>query len=243
LPSTTEKVLILCRAIPEESKKYFRVVCVAGVNSRGELRRLYPVPLLSHVPGGGIPFHKKEWVKVNLSSPEDGRDKRPESRKVDIGSVKVLRKADDDEVRRIIKSNFHINIKSIEEDGASLGFIRPKIIDYELGIISTSPKDEQAGGSETLVKLKQQSSYRFVCQMRQGCSCENQPHHMIIHDWEVNELYRNVIARDSDPDVIFAKMKEKMFGMMKEKDTYFMMGTHHRWKVWLIVSLLYLRPH
>jgi hypothetical protein len=65
---------------------------------------------------------------------------------------------------------------------------------------------------------------------------------MGIHDWEVNELYRNVVSRDKDHKTIEAKMRQKWFDWMKdERETYFMMGTHHRWKNWLVVSVLYLK--
>ena len=225
------------------------MVCVAGVNDAGELRRIYPVPFRPHVVGGGIPFHKKEWIEGDFYPPDDKRDKRPESRKIDMRSIKVLRRVDDDEARRVIRTHLSTNIGEIEASGASLGFIKPRLLDYECDVISTSVVDEQAQISldgmapQTLVKLKQESIYHFVCQNRQGCTCLNQPHRMGIHDWEANELYRNVVSRDKDRRVIEAKMREKWFDWMKTRDLYFMMGTHHRWKNWLVVSVLYLRPH
>lgn len=197
---------------------------------------------------GGIPFRKKEWMTANLYPPEDAHDKRPESRKVDMSSIRILNKVDDDEVRQVVIANLRNNIASIEHNGASLGFVKPKLVDYDLNIISTSDQEEQmqiteAGiGAQNMVKLKQESSYRFECPIRKGCACGNHPHHMIILDWEVNELYRNVIARDKDPRVIKKKMRQRMFDFMKTRDLYFMVGTHHRWNVWMIVSVLYLRP-
>lgn len=165
-----------------------------------------------------------------------------------MASIKVLNKADDNEVRKIIKSNLAVNIGEIEASGASLGFIKPKLQDYELNIESTEVKDEQmliteeGLGTQNMIKLKQESIYHFVCQNRSGCTCLNQPHRMGIHDWEVNELYRNVVERDKDHKTIESKMRQKWFDWMKnERETYFMMGTHHRWKNWLVVSVLYLK--
>ena len=246
--SEKEKVLVLCRAVPEESKKYFQVVCVAGVTDKGELRRLYPVPFKPFAPGGGIPFHKKEWITAVLRPPDDKRDKRVESRKVDMTTVKVVGREDDDGVRRIIKSNLALNIGSIEESGASLGFIRPKILDYECEIVSTEVDREPDyatldGMVAPRVKLDHESIYHFVCQDRSSCTCLKHPHRMGIHDWEANELYRNVARRDKNPEVIKMKMREKWLDWMKTRDTYFMVGTHHRWKNWMVISVLYLRPH
>ncbi len=244
-----EKVLVLCRAIPEESKKYFQVVCVAGITDKSELRRIYPIPFKPFVAGGDIPFHKKQWIRANLYPPSDKRDKRPESRKIDLQSVEVLNKEDDDRIRSITKPLVSLNIDSIQQSGASLGFIKPKILDYDLDIISTEVEDEQLQITEDgvlapreMIKLKQESIYRFVCRNRSDCSCLNQPHRMEIHDWEVNELYRHVVERTQNHNEIRAKMRQRWFDWIKnERDTYFMMGTHHRWKNWMIVSVLYLR--
>ena len=93
-----ERVLVLCRAIPEESTKYGTVVCCAGLTDGGEFRRLYPVPFHPFRRGGGIPFHKKQWITASLQPPE-ARDKRAESRKIDMKSIVAGVKVDDDEVR------------------------------------------------------------------------------------------------------------------------------------------------
>jgi hypothetical protein len=209
---------------------------------------LYPIPYQPRVPGGGIPFHKKEWIEVDLYPPDDKRDRRPESRTIDLQSVKVLEKVDDEVVKKVIAPHVSANIAAIDASGASLGFIKPDIQNYALNMISTEVRDEQLRitedgiGEQDMIKLKQESYYYFNCQEPTGCSCANQPHKMEIHDWEVNELYRNVVSRTKDRDEIYEKMRWKWFDWMKnERDTYFMMGTHHRWHNWLVVSVLYLR--
>jgi hypothetical protein len=210
---------------------------------------LYPVPFKPFVPRGGIPFSKKDWIETDVSTPSDGRDKRPESRKVDLRSIEVLRKAEDDEIRSFIKPVISSSLKEIDDNGASLGFLKPKILDYELEIESTDLSQPQlqitADGSiapASLIKMKQISKYKFICKDQNGCWCSNQPHNMVIHDWEVNELYRHVVEKTKDHDEIIRKMREKWFDwMVNERDTYLMMGTHHRWKNWLIVSVLYLK--
>lgn len=56
----------------------------------------------------------------------------------------------------------------------------------------------------------------------------------------MNELYRNVRKRYAVGD-IESKMRYRMYDSMLPRDLYFMMGTHHQWGVWMIVSILYLR--
>jgi hypothetical protein len=240
-----ENILILCRAIPEESKKYFRTVCVAGINDRDEFRRLYPVVFKPFRNKAGIPFGKKDWIETVLLPPDDKRDKRPESRKLDDSSVKVLREADDNEVRKVVQQNLSPSVKTIQDSGASLGFIKPKITGFDCLIESTDEWDraqfDLEGKPVGKIKLGQESRYEFLCEQRRGC-CENRPHKMAIHDWEANELYRHIIQKDKKESVIVYKMKQKWFDWMtSQRDMYFMMGTHHRYKTWMIVSVLYLR--
>jgi len=246
---TNEKILILCRSIPEESTKYFQTICVAGVTDQRELRRLYPVQFKPFQPNAGIPFRKKDWIQVVTSPPEDGRDRRRESRKINMDTVKVLRRVSDEELHHTIRPLISASVGSVEETGASLGLVKPKILDYQSDIISTSLVDDQLQitpegflAPKGMIKLGQESSYTFVCEKQSNCTCKNQPHRMRILDWEVNELYRNVIKRTTNPIEIALKMKEKMFHWMRdERLTYFMVGTHHRWKTWMVVSVLYFR--
>ena len=139
--------------------------------------------------------------------------------------------------------------RSNREDRGVSWIHQTRILDYQIEIISTETVGEQvllnADGSVApsgLIKLKQESKYTFICHERRACTCSDNPHQMEIHDWEVNELYRHVIEKDKKPPVTELKMRKKWFDWMTtERDTYFMMGTHHRWKNWMIVSVLYLR--
>ncbi len=74
----TENILVLVRAIPEKSRKYGHIVCVAGINENKEWRRLYPFKF--SYGKDSIGFKKKDFINVDLKAPEN--DKRKESRKV-----------------------------------------------------------------------------------------------------------------------------------------------------------------
>jgi hypothetical protein len=222
-----------------------QTVCAAGITDRGEFRRLYPVVFKPFRTGGGIPFRKKDWIQAQTLPPDDKRDTRPESRKIDYGSIEIVNRADDDEVRKVIQSRLSPSVKAIQDNGASLGFIKPRIIDFDCKIKSTDEWDKSQvnleGRPVGKVRLGQESRYKFFCQETRGC-CRKRPHSMEIRDWEANELFRNIIRKDKNHAVIRQKMRHRLFDWMTtERDTYFMMGTHHRWKVWMIVSILYLR--
>jgi len=240
-----EKILVLCRAIPEESKKYYRTVCVAGITDGGEFRRIYPVQFKPFQANVGIPFHKKDWIEATVLPPEDKRDTRPESRKLDFGSVRVVGKADDDQIRQIVVKHLSSSVKAVQDSSASLGFIKPRITDFDCVIKSTEELDRSQvdleGRVSGKIKMDQESRYKFYCQDRRGC-CEGRLHNMEIRDWEANELYRNVIRTEKKHSVIKQKIRQKWFDWMTtQRDMYFMMGTHHLYKTWMIVSVLYLK--
>lgn len=251
MPRAREKVLVLCRATPEDSQEYGKTVCVAGLSAGGDFRRIYPVPFRQNTTGGGIAFHKKDWIEADLSPVDSARDKRAESRRIDMSTVSALRKATDSEVRSIIHAVLAPNIATLQATAASLGIIKPRLLDYMLDIESTKLTDgqltlddpENLGARRSLVKLGQASRYKFICPESKGCTCENQPHRLIILDWEVNELFRNIVKSDVQEAVIQAKMRAKLLDWMRDtREVYLLLGTHHIFKTWMVVSILYLRP-
>lgn len=92
-----EKILILVKTYPTFSQKYFELVCTAGINERGEWRRIYPIPFRD------LPelekYKKYQWVEVNIE--RNSPDPRPESFRLkpqfviqDQAAIKLLEKVD-----------------------------------------------------------------------------------------------------------------------------------------------------
>jgi hypothetical protein len=162
-------------------------------------------------------------------------------------SIVAGERVDDDEVRKRIQPVLSNSIGEIAAKGATLGFIRPYLLDYDFEVVKDPTKPDQLKfdpdgqlAAGTTVRLPQESRYKFKCRDPASCDCGYRPHHMIIHDWEVNELFRNV-SESTPPDQIEGKMRNRMFDSMLPRDLYFMMGTHSVYKTWLLVSILYLR--
>ena len=83
----TKKVLVTVKAYPNPSKKYSETVCVAGIDiASGKWIRLYPVPYRDLDDDKKFP--KYAIIEVRTGKPTG--DNRPESHKVDVGSIKVL---------------------------------------------------------------------------------------------------------------------------------------------------------
>jgi hypothetical protein len=232
-----ERILVLVRAIPEKSERYRYLICVAGINERNEWRRLYPFEF--SYGEGLVDFGKKDLIDVILANPDN--DKRRESRKV-ITHENLNSKLNDEEVlQRIIP--LVSSIEKLKKEDASLGIIKPELTGIDVTINSTDIYDGQTYFSlagdylekREKVKMPVELSYQFKCKDEPECK----GHNIILIDWELNELARNVMRKEKDKKIIEAKIKNKFFDFMKTRDLYFFMGTHFRFGTWIIIGLFY----
>lgn len=93
MAQTTDRVLVLVKATPQPSRQYGDTVCVAGADmDAGSPRwvRLYPVPF--RYVEGERQFRNHDVVAVRTR--HAGGDKRPESRKIDAATIKVVQHLD-----------------------------------------------------------------------------------------------------------------------------------------------------
>ncbi|MDF1534248.1 MAG: hypothetical protein P1P69_07070 [Methanosarcinaceae archaeon] len=86
-------------------------------------------------------------------------------------------------------------------------------------------------------KVKMPIEFRYIFKCKDEPECTG--HKIILIDWELNELPRNIMRKDKDPDVIKEKIKNKLFDHMKTRDLYFFMGTHFRFGTWIIIGIFY----
>jgi len=232
-----EQILVLVRATPEQSRKHDHLVCVAGINENNQWRRLYPFRF--SYGEGLIDFRKRDLIEVTLANPDN--DKRRESRKV-IHHQNMSSRLTDEEVRERILPLVS-SIEKLSEENASLGVIKPELQGIDVTVNSTDIYDEQTYFSiagdylerRERVKMPVELKYRFRCRDEPEC----RGHNIILIDWELNELARNVMRRENDRKVIEEKIKARFFDFMKTRDMYFFMGTHFRFGSWLIIGIFY----
>ena len=227
----------MVRAIPEKSERYRYLICVAGINERNEWRRLYPFEF--SYGEGLVDFGKRDLINVTLADPDN--DQRKESMKV-ITHENLNSKLNDEEVlQRIIP--LVSSIENLKKEHASLGVIKPELIGIDVTINSTDIYDGQTYFSlagdylekREKVKMPVELSYQFKCKDEPDCK----GHNIILIDWELNELARNVMRKEKDKKIIEDKIKNKFFDFMKTRDLYFFMGTHFRFGTWIIIGLFY----
>lgn len=240
---TKEKILILVRAIPAKSKKYGETVCVAGINTNLEWRRLYPFKFLK-----ALSFKKRNviWAEIEAND----KDKRYESRKVIKHWLAQNELVEDKKVKDLLQKIKNRSIAEIDKKGASLGVMTPQIKNIKINIIDTNITEPQLKmlwfgdtvkiGQEELKRLPVEVSYIFTCEEPNDCSCAKKPHELKIIDWEVNELYRNLVKKSIDKKIISEKIKQRFFDwMLKERDLHLILGTHNVFGTWIIIGIFY----
>ncbi|MBI2971758.1 MAG: hypothetical protein HYY37_05055 [Candidatus Aenigmarchaeota archaeon] len=235
---TTERILILVRAMPEESKKYGHTVCVAGLTDNNEWRRLYPFEF--RYGKISVPFKKKDLIEAEIAASD--KDKRKESRKISSYRNLNLPQTESDISKRL--ETLHCHISDMEEHGDSICVIKPQLEGIEIAVNDTRLYDDQkyfsliTGSLETREKVKMPIEVRYLFRCGGEC-CAEKPHKIIAIDWEINELARNLLRRHSDKRAVERKMKDKLFDWMKSRNLYFIMGTHFKFRTPMIIGIFY----
>lgn len=256
-----ERILILAKTYPSPSARYVETSCVAGVNERGQLRRLYPVPF--RLIEDAKQFKKWQWIAARIRKSND--DHRPESHRIFVDTIEpdaeALSTKNHWEARRqwTDRLSTFTNFKAIDEQrlstNESLALLRPKRIS-SLEITPARNPDWTADEKDKLLKEQMQGNlfqqadaeqdirqlkkipfdfyYRYICDTPDG---EVEERHKLV-DWEVGALYWNCLK--SHGKGWEEPFRAKLEGELLEKDLMFLMGNIHRFQdQWLIVSLIY----
>jgi hypothetical protein len=151
---------------------------------------------------------------------------------------------EDEEIRTLLRSKIS-SLEKLTEEKASLGVVKPELIDVKIEVNSIEIYDSQQYFNlmgdflvekREKVKMPIELRYNFRCKHETACK----GHQIILLDWELNELARKVMRVDKDPILIEEKIRYKFFDFMSERDLYFVMGTHFRFKTWMIIGIFYL---
>lgn len=232
-----EEIAVLVRSTPEKSKKdgNGHPVGVTGINKDGELLRLYPLGF--RYGEELVDFRKNDLLEVTVTKPE--HDIRWESRKV-LSYVNLQSPLKEREIKELVMPL----VKSVERlntEGASLGVVKPEILDIEIKINSIETYDRQQYFNlmgDFLEKgeragMPVEVRYIFRCEGEEAC----RGHKIILLDWEFNETIRNIIRDEQEPAGVERKIREHFFNLMQEKELYFIMGTHFTYGTWMITGI------
>lgn len=209
---------------PVPSRKYERVICTGGITENDEWRRLWSItPKLK----SSHKIHRWDIIEVKTKKTINHRI---ETRKIDEKSIKNIGSIPKKDQKNILERIANTSLDDIINSGRSIGILKPNI--KKLKLIPSITNEERSFG-------KFFPKYYFKCEVPcTMCEQNNFYHKMKCRDWGSNILCRKV-KNKSDGKVI---VRQKLFFDMKSKyNTYFGIGTHHRWKNWMIVGLFWLK--
>ena len=85
--STKVLITVMTYPHPSTNAEHMELVCVAGITEDKQWVRLYPINYRYRPQHQQ--FHKYQWIEVDLALRGDGNDKRKESRKPHLDSIKI----------------------------------------------------------------------------------------------------------------------------------------------------------
>lgn len=232
-----EKIAVLVRATPEKSKRNGEehAVGVTGINKNGDLLRLYPFRL--RYGEELMDFRRNDLLEVTVTRPEN--DPRWESRKV-LDYANLGKPVKEREIKELTLS-LVTSLEKLNMEGASLGVIKPELLDMEIKINSLEALDRQQYFDvmgDFLEKgekagMPVEIKYIFRCEGEKAC----RGHKIVLLDWELNETVRNIIREEKEPLAVKKRIREQLFESLKENELYFIMGTHFTYGTWLITGI------
>jgi hypothetical protein len=230
----------------------------AGVTEDGrEFLRLYPIRYRR------LPKHDQfdRYDLVEMTTTKATSDARPESYRVDEGSIRLIQQGGISEEAKVklwrpfIAPSIGILLEENKTAGRSLGIIRPQ--PESIRFIVKEAKDSDAEDQKVadlvfreqislledplkpLEKPKYSFFYQFTCADPASCTCANNPHTHQIHDWEVQATYFNYKRKYKTEEETLVKMRQAYQENIPTRNLHFIMGTmaaHPR--TFIVIGLL-----
>lgn len=240
----------MVKAFPQPSKKHEETVCCAGITDDGkELLRLFPIRY-RRLPKDDQ-FDRFDLVEMTITKATS--DSRPESYRVDEGSIHVLGpgKALADAARVRLWSPFIApSLKQLMAEnsatGRSLGIIKPdpgslNFIIKEADQSDTEDQEvaemlfEQVSLLEDPLKPLDRPKYSFAYHY----TCDGYPHKHQVHDWEVQAAFINYSRLYKTEDKALAMLQQEYGQNIPQRNLHFIMGTmaSHP-KTFIVIGLL-----
>ena len=252
-----EKILITVKTYPILSRKYAELVCTAGVNEKGEWRRIYPVPFRQLYDEQK--YKKFQWIEADIEKSKS--DNRPESYTFrNISSLQLIgeplstqnnwQARRDDFLNQVtIYKEKETLIKLAHDNKLSLVAFNPRqYLDF-----SIEPVNNREWDPRKLAELEQQKRqlrlfddqetvarqlevvrklpYRFYYRFEDS---HGKSSRLMIEDWEIGALFWNCLKGcDGDEKCALAKVREKywkQFVQSGNHDLTLILGTtleHH----------------
>jgi hypothetical protein len=195
----------------------------------------------------------KKWQFVDATWAPSTADARPESRRVHQDTIRAgeLLPAGSGWAARMqwLEPLMDPSLESLKIEqrltGKSLGAIRPRRIKR---LVIRPAEGWDAGAQGELLQLSLQWTHSpprgaleplpFDFLYEFDCDDDSCPGHQIeVFDWELGQAFRNFRTKYG-PAVWQEMLRQKYEEELPARDLILLVGTHHRWKSWLIVGVV-----
>lgn len=245
-----KEILILVKTYPNPSRNYVETVCTAGVTKSGNWIRLYPVSF--RYLNDRQQYPKYSWIGAEVTKASN--DHRIESYKPVMESIEVIRRPLKgsnkwNEAKSILLPNIQpslCELMQLRDKNISLGMFKPLTVTDFYWTQETpewSEQQKQALIQQNLfgidTKILKKIPYSFHYKFR--CNYPTCPgHNLTINDWEIYQAYINW-RKKYNADELLQKIKEKWYDKFfaPSRDTYFIVGTHHVFKTFMILGVFW----
>lgn len=242
-------VLMIVKAYPNPEDEYGEACCTAGVDTRGEWVRIWPIPFRDL--RDDQKFKKWQWIRAQMRR---SSDPRPESHEVQPETIELGPRVDTTKAwtKRLAYLAPHFvdsveHLQALQQAGTqTMGSIRPReVVEFvieerddpnwkpgQLGLLAQ--QGLFTGPKATLERIPLKFSYRFRCAT---LACKT-VHKFQVLDWEVAESYRS--WRVSYGDKWESALRQKYEVELPSKDLIFNLGNYIKYpNNFGIVGLVY----
>jgi hypothetical protein len=235
-----EKILITVRTYPVLSAAYIETVCTGGINSKGEWRRLYPVPL--RYLDQEVQYQTYDVVEVQV---KPGKDSRLESRTPVLGTLRPVTHVKQWDARRQwVEPTICPSMGALIAANRTLSPVRVRRVLEFIAI-----PDAAEWTPAQLEKLRQENLFEerkplekvpfdFRFRWEDGDGVEYNSH---IMAWEFGETWRAYRRSYADP---IGVMRDKWMNDLcgPGRDVAFFMGNQNRFRDQFSVCGIFCPP-
>ena len=251
----TRRFLITVKATPNPSTKYGETVCVGGIAlDSGQWTRLYPVPFRDLAEDKKF----KKYTVVEASVGKASEDRRPESHKINVDSIKKVGYLDTKNgwarrkeiVLPTTSQSFCEILRQQETSDLSMAAFRPAEVAFSWEKASVRDGDRrdacyaQLSFINPMRRALEPVPYNFRYQFRCAGELDCPGHDLPIIDWELSAAWYHWHKRDQNVDSLLAKIKHNWLDVVcsPERDTLFFVGNTKRFRDVFMVGGVFFPP-
>lgn len=243
--------MILIKAQPHRSSRYFETVCCAGVGRDQRWRRQYPVPF--RILKDDQKFGRWQWVSYDYVRPKD--DLRKESQKVLAPTLIVKERMKAGERADFLSPLVRHSLREADDRRDSLTLVRPKSIRIEAfekspeELASETQKHKDLADQLSLLEDDETVEPLTPCRMQFVLHWQDQDgghHRQECDDWETAAAF-NRFDRQYGERKAIEFLKEKYEQQYFEAGLVLGFSTHSRRNLefsdrnqWLLVGMIRL---